>query len=300
MKTSAMIFGAAVLLAAGATCMRGAQAERKPLPVLSEAELGRIDAALPEKATAAPKQPRRLLVFDRCEGFVHGGGIVAGNRAIESMGKKTGAFAVDISADYGVFTPDNLAKYDAVVLNNTTQLKMSDSARQALLDFVRGGKGLVGIHAATDNFYDWPEGAAMLGGVFDGHPWGASGTWAFKLDDPKHALNRAFGGQGFKLKDEIYQFKEPYTRADRRVLLTLDLSDPATGGVQKGVKRADKDFAVAWVKSEQQGRVFFCGLGHERNVFMEPAVMQFLLDGIQYAAGDLRANARPRQPGRAR
>src|SRR5690606_10399621 len=123
--------------------------------------------------------------------------------------------------------------YDAVVLNNTTQLKLPDAGKQALLEFVRKGKGLVGIHAATDSFYDWPEGAAMLGGLFDGHPWGAGGTWAFKLDEPAHPLNAAWVGKGFKLQDEIYQFKSPYTRADRRVLVSLDLSDAATGGVEK-------------------------------------------------------------------
>ena len=70
-----------------------------------------------------------------------------------------------------------MAKYDAVVLNNTTQLAIPDDGKkQALLDFVRGGKGIVGIHAATDNFYKWPEAAAMMGGLFAGHPWGGGGT----------------------------------------------------------------------------------------------------------------------------
>jgi len=149
------------------------------------------------------------------------------------------------------------------------------------------------MHAATDSFYDWPEGAAMLGGLFDGHPWGAGGTWAFKLDEPNHALNRAWAGKGFKLRDEIYQFKAPYTRADRRVLVSLDLSDAATGGVKNGVKRTDKDFAVAWIKNQGQGRVFYCSLGHAENVFQDSGVLGFYLDGIQFALGDLKADANP-------
>jgi len=48
---------------------------------------------------------------------------------------------------------------------------MPDPGQRALLEFVQKGKGIVGIHAATDSFYDWPEGAAILGGLFDGHPW---------------------------------------------------------------------------------------------------------------------------------
>jgi type 1 glutamine amidotransferase len=85
--------------------------------------------------------------------------------------------------------------------------------------------------------------------------------------------------------------KEPYSRANCRVLLSLDLTDPATAN--KG-KRADKDFAVAWIRKEGEGRVFYCSLGHEKNVFQEPAILQFNLDGIQYALGDLAADATPK------
>lgn len=269
------------------------EARQQP-PELSATELEKIAAAVPKEA-AKPKSPRKVLIFWRCEGFFHGSGIAGGNKAFALMGEKTGAFSVDCSNDYAVFEPANLAKYDAVMLNNTTYLKFPrPELRQALLDYVRSGKGLIGIHAATDNFYDWPEGAKMIGGLFDGHPWGGGGTWAFRIDAPDHVLNRAFGGKGFKLQDEIYQFKAPYSRDDRRVLLTLDLTDPATGKVTGGVKRADKDFAVAWIKTEGKGRVFYCALGHAANVFMDPAVMQFCLDGIQYALGDLQADASPR------
>lgn len=270
-----------------------AQVGGKTPPTLAWTALQKIEAAIPAAATAKPKPARRILVFWRCEGFFHGEGIAGGNHALAVMGRKTGAFTADFSDDYSVFAPANLAKYDGVVFNNTTQLKLPEAAKQALLDFVAKGKGIVGMHAATDSFYDWPEGAAMLGGLFDGHPWGAGGTWAFKLDEPNHPLNRAWGGKGFKLRDEIYQFKAPYTRADRRVLLSLDLSDATTGGVKNGVKRTDKDFAVAWIKNQGQGRVFYCSLGHAENVFQDAGVLGFYLDGIQFALGDLKADASP-------
>ncbi|MCX6865002.1 MAG: ThuA domain-containing protein [Verrucomicrobia bacterium] len=261
------------------------------VPVLADAELAKIEAAVPAKASAKPKKARKILVFWRCEGFFHGGGIAAGNKAIEMMGTKTGAYAADFSCEYDALEAANLTKYDAVVLNNTTRLKLSEAQQQALLDFVRSGKGLIGIHAATDNFYTWPDGAKMLGALFNGHPWGGGGTWAFKIDEPNHALAKAFAGKGFKLQDEIYEMKEPYSRANCRVLLSLDLTDPATAN--KG-KRADKDFAVAWIRKEGEGRVFYSSLGHEKNVFQEPAILQFNLDGIQYALGDLAADATPK------
>lgn len=267
------------------------QSTNDKLPELSPADAKKIEAAIPNRA-AKPAKPRKILVFWRCEGFFHGSGIAGGNKALELLGEKTGAWTADFSRDYADLEPANLAKYDALVLNNTTGLKLSDSVKQAILDFVeKDGKALVGIHAATDNFYNWPEGAKMLGGLFSGHPWGGGGTWAFKLDEPGHKLLGAFEGKGFKLQDEIYQFKDPYTRTDRRVLISLDLSDPATGAVKGG--REDKDYAVAWIKTVGKGRVFYCSLGHGQNVFQAPAVVKFYLDGTQWALGDIQADASP-------
>jgi len=301
MRTTLCITVCIAILASGGCAQnkKAAAPKGKPdtskLPEITAADLEKIEAALPAKATAAPKSTRKILVFWRCEGFFHGSGIAAGNKAIELMGQKTGAYTVDISREYDVFEADNLKKYDVVVFNNTTKTELSETYKQNLLAFVRSAKGIVGIHAATDNFYDWDEGAKMMGGLFCCHPWKAAGTWAFKIDEPNHTLTKAFAGKGFKLQDEIYQFKDPYTRADRRVLLSLDLTDEATGNVEIKAPREDKDYAVSWLKTEGKGRVFYCSLGHAGNVFQEPAILQFYLDGIQYALGDLDADASPKK-----
>jgi type 1 glutamine amidotransferase len=236
-----------------------------------------------------------VLVFWRCDGFFHGDGIAWGNKAIEMMGKKTGAWTTDCTDDYAALTAENLAKYDAVIFNNSTSLKPSPEVRKALLDFVEGGRGLVGIHSAADNFYDWKEGAKMMGGLFSGHPWGSGGTWAIKISEPNHPMVKCFGGQGFKIKDELYQYKEPYTRADRIVLLQIDLSDQATGEAGKKGNRADGDYAMAWVKLQGKGRVFYNGLGHNPDPFCNKAIEQFNLEGIQFALGDLDIPATPKK-----
>ncbi|MCX6996961.1 MAG: hypothetical protein NTV49_07710 [Kiritimatiellaeota bacterium] len=77
------------------------------------------------------------------------------------------------------------------------------------------------------------------------------------------------------------------------MLLSLDLADPVTANTARFGNRADKDYAIAWIKREGQGRLFYCSLGHEVNVFQLPAVLKFYLDGIQYALGDLRAADAP-------
>jgi hypothetical protein len=76
---------------------------------LTDAQKSAIENAVPGQATAAPKKERRVLMFYRCEGFIHGS-IPYGNYAVESMAKKTKAFTVDLADTYDVFTPENLAR----------------------------------------------------------------------------------------------------------------------------------------------------------------------------------------------
>mgnify|MGYP005841172083 CR=1 FL=1 len=253
--------------------------------------LAAIDSALPDRPSVQPMTPRRLLVFTLCKGFKHSS-IPVGAKCVERMGVKTGAFEAVVSDDPGMFSPANLSRFDAVCLMNTTGTLFDDPALQtSFLEFVKSGKGLIGIHAATDCFYDWPEYGEMIGAYFDGHPWGANDTVTIKLDDPAHPVCAAFGGVGFSIQDEIYQFREPYSRSRLRVLLSIDTA--RTDMNKAGIKRTDGDFAVAWVSAYGKGRVFYCSLGHNEAVFQHPAVLQHYLDGIQFAMGDLPADTTP-------
>ncbi|MFV1995665.1 MAG: ThuA domain-containing protein [Verrucomicrobiales bacterium] len=262
-----------------------------------------IADALPAHPTAAPKKARRILVFWRCETFIHKS-IPFGNHALLEMGAKTGAWETDLAQDYAVFTPKNLANYDAVVFNNTTSLVFeNDAQRAALMDFVKSGKGIVGIHAASDSFYQWEEASSMIGGQFNGHPWTQNGNWAFKLDDAAHPLNKAFAGKGFWHKDEIYWYK-PETFAGKNNLRLLVSLDMARGENQKALdnkKYQDKapadrgtlEVPVSWLREFAGGRIFYTNLGHRNDTYWQPAILQHYLDGIQYALGDLAADATP-------
>ena len=117
-------------------------------------------AALPATAPAKPKQPRKVLVLGKAGGFVHSS-IPLAARTIEEMGKKTGAWTTTITYDSADINEANLKQYDAIFLDSTTGAFLDDpndaaataARRKALLDFVRGGKGLAGIHAATDSYH---------------------------------------------------------------------------------------------------------------------------------------------------
>jgi uncharacterized protein len=261
----------------------------KPLTTQQQTEIADALKGL-EKSTA--DKSRRVLLFYRCEGFIHNS-IPYANLAIELMGKQTGAFTVDLADTYDVFTTENLKKYDLILLNNTTGMQFPEASQQnAFLDFIANGKGLVGIHAASDNFGRHPECRAIVGGEFGGHPWNAGGKWAFKLDDPEHVLNRAFEGRGFWHTDEIYQYKAETYEGPKalRILVSLDM---AQDEVIKQINDGPREVPVSWLRKAGDGRVFYTNFGHREDTFKNPVILKHIYDGIRYAIGDLEADATP-------
>jgi type 1 glutamine amidotransferase/HEAT repeat protein len=266
-------------------------------PAVSPQEEQKIQAAAPAKAIAEPIQPRKLLVFNLCNGYKHKS-IPYWDKALVIMGSKTAAYQVVVSSDMNMFKPENLSQFDVVCFNSATKLNFTAALRESLMNFVKSGKGIVGIHAAVDNFYDWPQGAEMMGNQFCGHPWNARGTWAVKIDEPDHPLTAAFQGKDFKINDEIFRTKPPYySRFRQRVLMSLDMTDEATANAKKRTA-ADKDIGVSWVKSYGKGRLFYSSLGHNVDVTWNGAVLQHYLDGIQFALGDLAVETNPDAVGR--
>ena len=275
---------------------------------VKEEAIARIAAALPDAAPAKPAKARKLLVFSKTAGFRHGS-IEVGALSLTELGKKTGAFEVTHSEDESVFEKNSLANFDAVIMLNTTgevfrpkewpadtAEKKNAQDREArlkanLLAFVREGKGLAGIHAATDTYKKWKEYNDMMGGAFVSHPWHKNVP--LKNLEPKSPVNAAFSGEGFEVTDEIYQFRDDTAlRSERRMLLGLDADKM---DLSKG-SRGDKGYPVSWIDTYGQGRVFYCSLGHRNEIFWNPAVLKHYLAGIQYALGDLEADATPLTP----
>jgi type 1 glutamine amidotransferase len=143
-------------------------------------------AALPASAPAKPKQARKVLVLAKAAGFVHSS-IPLAARTIEEMGKKYGTWSTTITYDPADINDANLKQYDAVFLASTTgafldeptDASVTAARRKALLDFVRGGKGLAGIHAASDSYHqNRPDPNAAAGGRQSGRGGGGRGGQA--------------------------------------------------------------------------------------------------------------------------
>jgi len=279
---------------------------------LTEQQAKRIDAAVPQKARVVPKKPRRLLIWNTpfMEKSPHKGyTIPQAEYAMRRLGEKTGAFEPVVSDDVAMYLPANIKRFDAILMNNSngpwirpTEADMGRLReygadvnnvemllRKSLLDYVAAGGGIVAYHHAIGGNTHWPEFLELIGAGYWGHPWNEE--VGIKLEEPDHPLLATFGGKDFRLAEEIFQFREPYSREKVRVLLSLDTA--RTNMTVPWIHRKDNDFALAWIKSRGEGRVFYSAIGHRTEHWWNPQILRFYLDGIQFAMGDLPADTTP-------
>lgn len=268
----------------------------------TERQVQQIMAAAPREAPARPAKPRKVLVWGHV--WTHQPNPFA-EKAVEILGSVTGAFEVVTSDDPRLLLGDRLPRFDALVMNNIHERdpflpdglgkfpkeqkaaakKFDEAVKQSILEFVRSGKGVVGIHAATAALQNWTEYGEMMGGYYGGH---VHQEVAVKLDDPQHAVNACFEGKPFRIRDEVYIFREPYSRRNLRILLSLDV-----GQMEDPGKRPDRDYAVSWVRQYGKGRVFYTTLGHAVETYWNPLFLKHLLAGVQFAIGDLEGESAP-------
>jgi hypothetical protein len=279
---------------------------------LTEQQAERIRAVVPDKARVTPKKHRRVLIWNTpfMDKSPHKGYCIPqAEYAMKLLGEKTAAFEPVVSDDVAMYLPENLKKFDAVIMNNSNgpwirpteqdlerlktygpdQDAIEQLLRRSLLDWVRRGGGIVAYHHAIGGNTHWPEFLEMIGAGYWGHPWHEE--VGIRLEEPDHPLLAAFQGKDFRLTEEIFQFREPYSREKLRVLLSLDTEK--TNMTVPWIHRKDNDFALAWIRQYGKGRVFYSAIGHRTEIWWNPKILRFYLDGIQFATGDLPADATP-------
>jgi len=276
--------------------VKAAKMKAKNISAPTEKHIRLVKASAPDKAPAKPAKPRKVLVWGHV--WTHQPNPYA-EKALEILAQKTGAFKAVISDDPRLLLSDKLKQFDALVMNNIHERepflpddfarlkdeqkaaaqKFDKAIKQSILEYVRSGKGVVGIHAATAACQSWPEYGDMMGAYYGGH---IHQEVVIRPEDPKHPINACFGGKPFTIRDEIYIFREPYSRKKVHVIASLDLSR-----MEDPQKRPDKDYAVSWLRAYGKGRVFYTTLGHEPATYWNPVFLQHLLAGVQFAIGDL-------------
>jgi type 1 glutamine amidotransferase len=238
-------------------------------------------AALLLLAAVAQAQTKRVLYLTATYGYRHSDAIDASAEVFRQIAAETGTLEIVHTEDLSWITAARLRDFDAVYFFTSGELPLSDSQKADLLAFVRDGKGFGGSHSATDTLYTWPEYGALIGGVFDGHPWVREA--AVDVEDPENPLV-AHLAPSFRAEEEFYQFRA-FSRDNVRVLLTLDT---------RGLDPAADDVPLVWVRNYGRGRVFYSAFGHFPLSYESPPLRAMLRQALLWLTGQIEAPAEPR------
>lgn len=262
--------------------------------------LSKIEALVPDDTTDV-QQDKKVLVFSLHTGFEHWT-IPHTEAVVSSLAAKSLGYTVQKSKDIYQFEKDSLAVYDVVVLNNTCsnfdtrnlfydklqddtelsdrqRLEKSIEMENNLLDYVRNGGGLVVLHGGIVMQNKSAAFGNMVGGNFDYHP--KQQKFEVKLVDSNHPLVKDFNGEGFEHVDEPYLFKNAYFKSNFRPLLYMEAHQ------LEGLREIpEKNISyIAWIKPYGKGRIFYCSPSHNPQSYENPKLLQFLKNGLGYAAG---------------
>lgn len=214
----------------------------------------------------------RVLLFTRTAGYHHES-IPAASDAIRSLAAEAG-IGVDDTDDPDIFDSARLADYDAVVFLMTTGDVLDEEQQEALVEFVRGGGGFVGVHSATDTEYDWPWYGQLVGAYFAGHPANPAvrqGSLTVRTSD--HPATRDLPDPWVR-SDEWYDFRD--VQPGSTTLLDIDETTYKTSAENPNpVPRA-----IAWVREFDGGRSFYTALGHTTESWDEPLMRSHVWGGI--------------------
>jgi uncharacterized protein len=265
-------------------------------------------AATTSALHAEENHPRRLLFFNRSAGYQH---------SVVTVKDDQPCFAETIlrpicekhhwelvsTKDGTVFTPENIAKFDAFLFYTTGILTgeksadgskpMSEAGKQAFLDAIRNGKGFVGFHCASDTFHKGEKYETqtpsqrdpyinMLGGEFVTHCSQQPAT--MKVVDPN------FPGAG-KLAPSFRKTEEWYSLKNFGDDLHVILVNETKGMHDKCYERPP--YPATWIHNYGKGRVFYTSMGHREDVWTSPEFQSLVVGGIKWAVGDAAADTTP-------
>jgi glucose/arabinose dehydrogenase len=220
----------------------------------------------------------RVLVFSRTAGFRHPS-IEDAKRVLGNLDPAEGIAPV-FTEDPVVFTDDGLRDVDVVVFANTTGDVLDQTQQEALVRFVRSGRGYVGVHSAADTEHTWPWYGRLVGAYFINHPLLPVEVTVTR-EDRLHP-STAHLDASFTFTDEIYNF-DRNPRHDHAILLTVDEAGFIFPNFPDGPSMG-ADHPIAWYKEFEGGRSFYTNLGHRPETWEDPRFQRHLLAGIRWAA----------------
>ena len=202
------------------------------------------------------------------------------------LGVRTGLFRADCSQDSATdFTRERLEATDIVMFYTTGDLPIPEDVRDYFFkEWLRQpGHGFIGVHSAADTYHNYEPYWDMIGGTFNGHPWGAGSTVTVTVHDTTHPVSQPWGDE-FVIQDEIYRFKN-WQPEKVHVLMSLNMA--------KTELQEPYHVPVAWVKEYGQGKVVHMSLGHREDVWDNPKYQESLANAVRWITGQVPGDATP-------
>ncbi len=219
-----------------------------------------------EKST----QPR-VLIYSKTKAYRHEC-IESGGAALQSYFKKYGMVAT-MTEDSSMFATDKLKEFDVVMFFQTTGNVLDSAQEVAFENYIKSGKGFVGVHAASDTEYDWPWYGKLVGAYFSSHP--DIQQHVIEKVDTTHISCKHLPMR-WKRMDECYNFKAVPSNVN--VLLTVDET------TYHGGTHGDYH-PMSWYHTYDGGKSFYTALGHTVESFRDTMLLEHIRLGVVWASG---------------
>ena len=231
--------------------------------------------------------PIRVLLFSGTGWYRHPE-IPSINGWLTRLGAEHG-IEIDLSETGKDITPETLAKYDILMLNNANVLDkvLDDGQRKAVESWYSSGGGIVALHAVLVHQEGWPWIVDLAGCDFNSD---SEFVKAKVVVDPSAIEHAAVKGWG-----KTFWYKADWTNHDKsvtglpgvQVLLRVDEStyEPVRGYFKtRGGKPMGLDHPIAWTRVWNGGRFFYTELGHDLRSLDTGFGKQHIIEGIKWAS----------------
>lgn len=213
-------------------------------------------------------------------------------------------------ADLSMIDSNFLAQFDAIMMSTNGELPFTDQGKQALVDFVRNGKGILFIHQAQVTLYGFKPWGEMLGAYAGMLPPFDTGNASkrpavLKIEDRKHPAVRHFP-KHWTLHDEFAQFAKVawdaaspdenlgptgipipmgFSRDRVKVVLSIDTDRTEFTGAPSSWQKGG-DYPVAWYQLFGKGRTFYTSLGHRADLWTsDPHFKTHVVGALKWVLG---------------
>jgi len=170
-----------------------------------------------------------------------------------------------------LYASEEILQYDALVFYDMVQ-EITDAQKQAFLELLQRGKGIVFLHHSLASYQEWDEFKEIIGGRYHLKPAEGFGASNYQHDvevpvqivDQKNPITK--GLTDFVIHDEIYGNFEVVPQ----VVPLLKTSHPQSTEI------------IGWAHRYRNSRVVYVQLGHDHYAYENPNYRQLVKQAIEW------------------